>query len=183
MKRQRSAILAACLGLCAFSPVLFAASTVTVGGGLTVLVLLVAAASAYLPLASVPLLDRRLAQGGAGAAVACVAVGRAGACAQGRRSIRPSTLATRIVRPGDGDDGLHGRRVHDQVDPEQGRPLSRQSECDQSEQEEGRRRQRGAGERVRQLGAYVIDMVGGRSHGGHYRGVADRRGVIAENRP
>ncbi len=52
MKRQRPVILAACLGLCAFSPALSAAGTVTVGGGLTVLVLLVAAASAYLPLAA-----------------------------------------------------------------------------------------------------------------------------------
>ena len=52
MHRQRHVIIAACLGLCAFSPALSAASTVTVGGGLTVLILLVAAASAYLPLAA-----------------------------------------------------------------------------------------------------------------------------------
>lgn len=52
MHLQRRAILAACLGLCAFSPALSAAGTVTVGAGLTVLILLVTAASVYLPLAA-----------------------------------------------------------------------------------------------------------------------------------
>ena len=52
MHRQHRAILAASIGLYAFSPALSAASTVTVGGGLTVLVLLVTAASVYLPLAA-----------------------------------------------------------------------------------------------------------------------------------
>ena len=52
MHRQRRAIPAACFGLCAFSPALSAASAVAVGGGLTILILLVAAASAYLPLAA-----------------------------------------------------------------------------------------------------------------------------------
>lgn len=49
---SRPIILVSCLGPCTFPPALFAATTTTVGVGLTVLVLLVTAASVYLPLAA-----------------------------------------------------------------------------------------------------------------------------------
>lgn len=52
MNNHRLTFLASCLALCTFPAPLFAATTATVDIGLTILVLLVAAASVYLPLAA-----------------------------------------------------------------------------------------------------------------------------------